>query len=176
MSFWELLPPMGLCERPTNHCKNQEATGPGQVRRPRRRKCLLKGCEKNFHPQQAAERYCREECRQKAREWSEWKAQLRYRASEKGKEKRKAQSRRYRERVRGRKEQEAVDEAARVISLDFFLMVSATGPGAIRGSSTARDHPGNASVRSRAGVRWSGWWSGNGDGGSRRPANGCPMK
>jgi len=70
----------------------------------------------------------------------------------------------------GRKEQEAVDEAARVISLDVFLMVSATGPGAIRGSSTARDHPGNASVRSRAGVRWSGWWSGNGDGGSRRPA------
>ena len=33
----------------------------GQVRRPRRRKCLLKGCEKNFHPQQAAERYCRED-------------------------------------------------------------------------------------------------------------------
>jgi len=119
--------------------------GPGQVRRPRRRKCLLKGCEKNFHPQQAAERYCREECRQKAREWSEWRAQQRYRASEKAKEKRKAQSRRYRERVRGRKEPEAVDEAARVISLDVFLMVSATGPGAIRGSSTARDHPGNAS-------------------------------
>ena len=42
------------------------------------------------------------------------------RASEKGKEKRKEQSRRYREHVRGRKEQEAVDEAARVISLDFF--------------------------------------------------------
>jgi len=114
---------MGLCERPTNHCKNQEATGGGQVRRPRRRKCLLKGCEKDFHPQQAAERYCSEECREKAREWSEWKAQQRYRASEKGKEKRKGQSRRYRERVRGRKEQAAVDKAARVIRLDFFLMV-----------------------------------------------------
>jgi hypothetical protein len=30
MSFWELLPPTGLRERPTNHWKNQEATGPGK--------------------------------------------------------------------------------------------------------------------------------------------------
>jgi hypothetical protein len=89
MSFWELLPPMGLCERPTNHPKNQGPTRPGPVRRPRRRKCLLKGCEKNFHPQQAAERYCSEECRQKTREWPKWGVQQRYRASEKSTEKRR---------------------------------------------------------------------------------------
>ena len=83
----------------------------------------MKGCEQSFHPQQASERYCSARCREKAREWSTWKAQQKYRATTAGKEKRKTQSRRYRERVRERKEQdggEAVDEAARVISPNFF--------------------------------------------------------
>jgi hypothetical protein len=113
---------MGLSERPTNHPKNQGPTRPGPARRPRSRRCLLKGCEKNFHPQQAAERYCSEECRKQARQWCEWKAQQRYRATQKGTEKRKAQCRRYRERIRNRKEPagSAADEAARVISPNFF--------------------------------------------------------
>jgi hypothetical protein len=83
---------------------------------------LLKGCEQLFHPQQASERYCSARCREKARKWSAWKAQQKYRATPGGKEKRKAQSRRFRERVRNRKEQtgEAADEAARVISPKFF--------------------------------------------------------
>jgi hypothetical protein len=113
---------MGLSERPTSDPQNQEATRcVHPARRPRTRVCLLKGCEQPFHPQQASDRYCSTACREQAREWSEWKAQQKYRATPSGKEKRKAQSRRYRER-RNRKEQtgEAADEAARVISPNFF--------------------------------------------------------
>ena len=114
---------MGLPERPTDDPKNQETSRRARpARQPRTRRCLLKGCEQPFHPQQASDRYCSEECRKKAREWSEWKAQQRYRATPAGQEKRKAQSRRYRERVRNRKEQicGAADEATRVISPKFF--------------------------------------------------------
>jgi hypothetical protein len=114
---------MGLPERPTSDLENQEATGYARpVRRPRTRVCLLKGCEQPFHPQQASERYCSALCREKAREWSEWKAQQKYRATPSGKKKRKAQSRRYRERRRNRKEQahEATEKTPRVISPNFF--------------------------------------------------------
>lgn len=114
---------MGLPERPTDDPRNQEGTrGRCPTRRPRTRRCLLKGCEQCFPPQRAAERYCSEECRKKAREWSEWKAQQKYRATLAGKEKRKAQSRRYRERVWNRKAQIrlAADERTRVISPNFF--------------------------------------------------------
>ena len=83
---------------------------------------MLKGCEQPFPPQRASERYCSAACREQAREWSEWKAQEKYRTTPAGKEKRQAQSRRYRERVQNRKEPtgEAADEAARVISHKFF--------------------------------------------------------
>ena len=115
---------MGLPERPTDAPQNQEASRCVHLaRRPRRRVCLLKGCEQPFHPEQASERYCSARCRKKAREWSAWKAQQKDRATPAGKQKRKAQSGRYRERVRERKEQaggEAADEAARVISPNFF--------------------------------------------------------
>jgi hypothetical protein len=113
---------MGLPQRPTDDPKNQETTRRSRpARRPRTRRCLLKGCEKHFHPQQASERYCSDTCREKAREWSEWKAQQRYRATPKGKRMRKAQSRRYRERVRNRKGQAC--ETARVSSPNFFRRV-----------------------------------------------------
>jgi hypothetical protein len=112
---------MGLSERPTSDPQNQEPSRQ-PARRPRTRVCLLKGCEQPFRPQQASERYCSAACREQARAWSEWKAQQKYRATPAGKEKRKAQSQRYRERVRNGKEPtgEAVDEAARVISPNFF--------------------------------------------------------
>jgi hypothetical protein len=115
---------MGLPERPTDAPENQEATRRVRpARRPRTRVCLLKGCEQPFHPQQASERYCSAACREQAREWSEWKAQQKYRATPAGTEKRKAQSQRYRERVRNRKEPtgEAADESARVISHKIFV-------------------------------------------------------
>jgi hypothetical protein len=93
------------------------------TRRRRTRTCLLKGCEQRFRPREARQRYCRSECRQAARQWSRWKAQQSYRATAAGKEKRNGQSRRYRERVRKRRQQtpqEAVLEAARVITKNFF--------------------------------------------------------
>ena len=50
-----------------------------RVRRPRRRACLLKGCERRFRPLHPRRRYCSEECREEARRWREWKARHHYR-------------------------------------------------------------------------------------------------
>src|SRR5471030_639133 len=116
---------MGPPESPTGHPENQEGRRKRLPRRPRMRRCLLKGCEERFAPWQARQRYCSEECREAAREWSHWKAQERYRATRAGKQQRNSQSRRYRERVKSRKpaEPEAVHEAARVIAtVHFFRM------------------------------------------------------
>jgi hypothetical protein len=101
---------------------------PGQPpgRRPRTRCCLLKGCERHFSPQRARQRYCSDECRRAARRWSRWKAQQSYRATAAGKERRNGQSRRYRQRVRNRQPaapEEAVPEAARVITHNFFRLL-----------------------------------------------------
>jgi hypothetical protein len=102
-----------------------EDRAPGQPpgRRPRTRYCLLKGCKRRFHPRRAGQRYCSDECRRRARQWSRWKAQRSYRATTAGKDKRNGQSRRYRQRVRNRlpaAPEEAVPEAARVITRNFF--------------------------------------------------------
>jgi hypothetical protein len=112
---------MGPPESPTHHRKRQAAVG--RKRRGRQRGCLLKGCEQRFSPRQARQRYCSEDCREEARKWSRWKAQQRYRATAAGQQKRNGQSRRYRERVKAGKppEPEAVNEAARVITLEDFF-------------------------------------------------------
>jgi hypothetical protein len=115
---------MGPFESPTRHPENQEAGRRKRLpRRPRMRRCLLKGCEERFHPRQTRQRYCSERCREAARQWSRWKAQERYRETATGQQKRNGQSRRYRERVRSRKppEKEAVGEAARVITREDFF-------------------------------------------------------
>ena len=75
LSFWESSPPMGPPESPTGHRENQEGRRKRLARRPRRRRCLLKGCEQRFHPRQARQRYCSERCREAARKWSRWKAE-----------------------------------------------------------------------------------------------------
>ena len=74
---------MGLPENLTPHPETQAA----RRRRgaPRSRRCLLKGCERRFRPEHPRQRYCSEECRAAAREWSEWKAQHAYRATVAGK-------------------------------------------------------------------------------------------
>ena len=113
---------MGPTENPTNPAEQKAGRRP-LARRPRMRRCLLKGCEQRFHPRQARQRYCSEGCRQAARRWSRWKAQQTYRATTTGKEKRNGQSRRYRERVKSRKptEAEAVADPARVITPEVFF-------------------------------------------------------
>jgi len=115
---------MGPPENPTRPRENQGPWRRKQLaRRPRRRRCLLKGCERRFRPRQAGQRYCSEACRRAARKWSRWKAQQSYRATAVGKEKRNGQSRRYRERAKERKQpaqDQAVPECPRVITPDFF--------------------------------------------------------
>lgn len=115
---------MGPTENLTGPRKRQAGGRRKQSgRRPRQRCCLLKGCEQRFHPRQAGQRYCSEDCRKAARKWSRWKAQQRYRETVAGKAKRKEQSRCYRQRAKTREasDPEAVKEAARVITPEHFF-------------------------------------------------------
>ena len=68
------------------------------VRRGRRRRCLLKGCERPFWPSHPQARYCSKGCQQAARRWRRWQSGQRYRSSAHGQERRREQSRRYRQR------------------------------------------------------------------------------
>ena len=92
----------------------EEIQEPGR-RRPRRRRCLLKGCEKPFHPRHPQARYCSEACRQAARRWRAWRARRRYRGTVRGKACRCQQSRRYRARCQQRRER-AGDSTGSVVS------------------------------------------------------------
>jgi hypothetical protein len=115
---------MGPTENLTGPRKRQAGGRRKQSgRRPRQRCCLLKGCEQRFHPRQAGERYCSEDCRKAARKWSRWKAQQRYRETVAGKGKRNQQSRCYRQRAKTREasDPEAVKQAARVITPEHFF-------------------------------------------------------
>jgi hypothetical protein len=72
----------------------------GWLRRPRCRRCLLKGCEQRFRPSRPQSRYCSDPCQHQARRWRRWRAGQKYRASQQGKERRRHQSQRGRERRR----------------------------------------------------------------------------
>jgi len=126
---------MGPPESLTRNRKNQAVRREPSVRRPRARRCLLKGCEQRFHPRQARQRYCSEGCREAARKWSRRKAQDRYRETAAGQQKRNGQSRRYRERVRNRKSPapEVSDEVARVITTEEFFRLFLRPAGLLRG-------------------------------------------
>ena len=132
---------MGSAESATRHRENQ-AAGPWK-RRPRRRPCLLKGCEQRFHPRQATQRYCSPRCRQEARKWSRWKAQQKYRITAGGKEKRNGQSQRYRQRVKHRKqaEPEAISQGARVITPEHFFAHTCDRPGCYERFARQRRSP-----------------------------------
>ena len=154
---------------------------PGQPpgRRPRTRCCLLKGCERHFCPQRPRQRYCSDECRRAARRWSRWKAQQSYRATAVGKERRNGQSRRYRERVRNRQPAapvEAVPDAARVITPNFFSTAVATGLAATRDSTGSGARPTSGSVRARAGVPWNESGNASGAGATQCNSSGRPEK
>lgn len=134
---------MGLPEDPTNHPQNQERRRTCASRRPRTRRCLLKGCPRRFRPQRASERYCSHACRLAALKWTRWKAQQTYRATEVGKDKRKAQCRRHRGRVKSRGKQvlQAAAEAARVISQKIFCDSSCDRPGCYEMFERSRRSP-----------------------------------
>jgi hypothetical protein len=135
-SFWESSPPMGPPENLTRPRKRQAAGRRKRLaRRPRTRRCLLKGCEQRFRPRHVRQRYCSEGCRKAARKWSLWKDQQRYRKTAAGRQKRNGQSRRYRERVKSRKtpEPEAVDDPARVITTEHFFRLLLRPAGLLRG-------------------------------------------
>ena len=135
-SFWESSPPMGPTENLTCPRKRQVGGRRKQSeRRPRRRFCLLKGCERRFHPRQAGQRYCSEDCRKAARKWSRWKAQQRYRETVAGQAKRNQQSRCYRLRTKTREasDPETVSGAARVITPEHFFRADLRPAGVLRG-------------------------------------------
>ncbi len=75
-------------------CRNSGACQ--GARRPRRRRCLLKGCEKVFRPTHPQARYCSPKCRAAARRWRRKRAGRQYRQTANGRLKRQAQSRQYR--------------------------------------------------------------------------------
>ncbi len=75
-------------------CRGKQGSCP----RFRRRRCLLKDCERWFRPSHPQGRYCSPACQQAARRWRRRHASQRYRAGTQGKERRRAQSRRYRQR------------------------------------------------------------------------------
>jgi hypothetical protein len=125
---------MGPSESATAHPENQAGRRRRLPFRPRKRRCLLKGCEHRFRPRQARQRYCSKECREAARKWSRWKDQQRYRKTAAGRQKRNGQGRRYRERVKSRKrpEPESVDDAARVIPTEHFFRPLVRPAGVLR--------------------------------------------
>jgi len=132
-------------DRPTPE-KNQDGhlrpASVGEVRRPRHRVCLLKGCERHFRPVHPLTRYCSAECREEARRWREWKARHRYRQSEAGKQKRQAQSRRYRMRSkRTRAAKQGPRKSREGHRKKKYLAAPAIGLAAIRNSRVSRRSP-----------------------------------
>ena len=134
---------MGPPENRTSHPEKQEAGRKRLARRPRARRCLLKGCEQRFHARHPRQRYCSKRCREEARKWSRWKAQQRYRETAAGQEKRNGQSRRYRQRVKARKpaDSEALSEAARVITQEHFFDHCCDRPGCYEWFTPQRRSP-----------------------------------
>lgn len=88
------------------HHDRRSSLGQGSCRAPRRRRCLLKGCEQFFVPERPQSRYCGAACRRAAARWRRWRANQTYRKTDGGRECRRRQSSRYRQRVRQRREAE----------------------------------------------------------------------
>jgi hypothetical protein len=89
---------MGPSQCPPSPGPTQDADCPF-----RRRRCLLKGCERPFHPSRYRDRYCGAACRARAARWRRWHSTQTYRSSDRGKQCRREQLRRYRERCRQRR-------------------------------------------------------------------------
>jgi hypothetical protein len=164
---------MGPSKDPAIPAENQaprSARGRGceeRVRRPRKRVCLLKGCEGRFRPVHPLTRYCSQECREEARRWREWKARHRYRQSEGGKQKRRAQSRRYRmRRPRAGEAKPGPGKPGEGHRKKNYLAVPVIARAATRSSRAADARRCSDFARGRAGGRWSGFWSESAAGGN----------
>jgi len=104
----------------------------------RQRLCLLKGCERVFHPGQPQQRYCSVACRQQAARWRRWQSCQGYRASDGGKECRRQQAHRYR--VRRRQQQGACwEEKLRAIEVQ---VTQEAVPAAAQRGAAAQLEPG----------------------------------
>jgi hypothetical protein len=95
-----MSPSQDRSSRPRNQLRDNRRQRRRAARQPRSRECLLKGCGKSFRPTHPMARYCSQECRRKARQWSQWKSRQRWRQTEKGRKKRQQQSVRHRERLK----------------------------------------------------------------------------
>ena len=97
---------MGPTQRPSQRVGVQGAW-PGRCSPwPRRRLCLLKGCEQSFVPSHPQARYCSAACQMGALRWRRWRASRAYRATDHGQARRREQCRQYRQRVRARHEEQ----------------------------------------------------------------------
>ena len=96
------------------HHDRQSSLGQGSSQAPRQRRCLLKGCEQFFKPDDHQARYCGAACQDAADRWRRWSADQTWRKTASGRECRRQQSCRYRQRVRERREAEqaAAEQAA----------------------------------------------------------------
>ena len=163
---------MGPCEHPSTPPENQDTrslkTGgyERRIRRPRRRVCLLKGCECVFRPRHPLTRYCSAACRQQARRWQEWKARRRYRQSVGCRQKRQAQSRRYRERQKARNRKTQLARPREGHPYQIFFRAPATVLDATTFSGGPGDHRCNVFVLWPAVMLWSEFWSGRDAGAS----------
>lgn len=88
--------------------KDERHLAAGQVLSPRarRRRCLLKGCEREFEPRRVQARYCSEACRSAACRWRRWRAARRWRKTAQGQACRREQSCRHRKRISERRQAE----------------------------------------------------------------------
>ena len=158
---------MGPCEDRSTAGKNQaghgHTAGPGRrARHPRRRACLLKGCERRFRPVHPLTRYCSQECREQARRWRTWKARHRYRQSEAGKQKRRAQSRRYRMRCQQTgAAQPAPGKPREGHRKKNYFASAVTARAATRSSCATDARRCSDFARGRVGEPWSGFGSAN---------------
>lgn len=90
--------------------KDERYLAGGQVggRPARRRRCLLKGCEREFEPRRVQARYCSEACRLAACRWRRWRASQRWRKTSQGRACRREQSCRRRKRAIERRQAETL--------------------------------------------------------------------
>jgi hypothetical protein len=102
---------VGPTQRPSERVGLQGAWPSSCSPRPRRRLCLLKGCEQPFSPSHPQARYCSAECHTAARRWRCWRASRTYRASDHGQARRREQSRQYRQRLRARRAEREAEAA-----------------------------------------------------------------